>query len=89
MRPNRVTHWGTSPKFLAALMRSLKGSPPALDSLQSVLVAGSALPLEVCDWFYSTFPKQVALVNGSGGTDVLGSGQFSADPWTISLSTSN
>jgi acetoacetyl-CoA synthetase len=68
-----VTHWGTSPKFLATLKHDLDGFlPPKLDALQVTLVAGSPLSLGLCDWFYSTFPKHVALNNGSGGTDVLG-----------------
>ncbi|EXL90723.1 hypothetical protein NOF04DRAFT_19477 [Fusarium oxysporum II5] len=67
-----VTHWGTSPKFLGTLMRDLNGPLPSLAALQTVLVSGSALSEELCDWFYTVFPKEVGLHNGSGGTDMLG-----------------
>ncbi|UPL02939.1 hypothetical protein LCI18_013873 [Fusarium solani-melongenae] len=67
-----VTHWGTSPKFLATLMRDLGGPLPSLAALQTVLISGSALSKELCDWFYTVFPKEVGLHNGSGGTDMLG-----------------
>ncbi|KAI1020946.1 hypothetical protein LB503_010053 [Fusarium chuoi] len=67
-----ITHWGTSPKFLGTLMRDLHGLPPKVSSLQAVLVSGSALSAEICDWFYTVFPRSVGLFNGSGGTDMLG-----------------
>ncbi|OAL52140.1 acetoacetate-CoA ligase [Pyrenochaeta sp. DS3sAY3a] len=67
-----VTHWGTSPKFLLAMMKNLKGPPPKLDSLQVVVTAGAMLPIEVCNWLQSTVPPRVMLNNGSGGTDMLG-----------------
>ncbi|KAH7002441.1 hypothetical protein EDB80DRAFT_720583 [Ilyonectria destructans] len=67
-----VTHWGTSPKFLNAIMHDLKGALPPLTSLQATLTSGSALSTETFEWFYNTFPKRVALQNGSGGTDMLG-----------------
>lgn len=47
-------------------------SPGIFEALQVVLVAGSPMSLELCDWFHSVFPKQVAINNGSGGTDMLG-----------------
>ncbi|CVK95413.1 related to acetoacetyl-CoA synthetase [Fusarium mangiferae] len=67
-----ITHWGTSPKFLGTLMRDLHGLTPQVSSLQVVLVSGSALSAEICDWFYTVFPRSVGLFNGSGGTDMLG-----------------
>ncbi|KAF5648785.1 acetoacetate ligase [Fusarium sp. NRRL 25303] len=67
-----ITHWGTSPKFLGTLMRDLHDLPPQVSSLQVVLVSGSALSAEICDWFYTVFPRSVGLFNGSGGTDMLG-----------------
>jgi acetoacetyl-CoA synthetase len=72
-----VTHWGTSPKFLGTLMRDLNGPLPSLAALQTVLVSGSALSEELCDWFYTVFPKEVGLHNGSGGTDMLGGSKWS------------
>ncbi|KAH7136221.1 hypothetical protein EDB81DRAFT_870441 [Dactylonectria macrodidyma] len=67
-----VTHWGTSPKLLGTLMRDLNRAPPPLANLQAVLVTGSALSMEISEWFFTTFPRQVGLYNGSGGTDMLG-----------------
>ncbi|KAF5555121.1 acetoacetate ligase [Fusarium mexicanum] len=67
-----ITHWGTSPKFLGTLMRNLRHPPSQVLSLQAVLVSGSALSAEICDWFYTVFPQEVGLFNGSGGTDMLG-----------------
>lgn len=72
-----ITHWGTSPKFLGTLMRDLHGLPPKVSSLQAVLVSGSALSAEICDWFYTVFPRSVGLFNGSGGTDMLGCSKYS------------
>lgn len=72
-----VTHWGTSPKFLGMLMRDLSGPLPSLAALQTVLISGSALSQELCDWFYTVFPKEVGLHNGSGGTDMLGGSKWS------------
>ncbi|KAH7183846.1 hypothetical protein BKA60DRAFT_475087 [Fusarium oxysporum] len=65
-----VTHWGTSPKFLAALRHSLCEALPPMPSLQVVVVSGAPLPMETSDWFYAMFPKQVALQSSSGGTDL-------------------
>lgn len=72
----RVTHWGTSPKFLNAIMHDLKGALPPLTSLQATLTSGSALSTETFEWFYNIFPKRVALQNGSGGTDMLGGSEY-------------
>jgi hypothetical protein len=69
---NRITHWGTSPKFLAALRQSGVQKNPKLDSLQVVSSAGSPLSTELYHWFYNSFPKHIALNSGSGGTDLVG-----------------
>lgn len=53
-------------------MHDLKGPLPPLTSLQATLTSGAALSTETFEWFYNTFPKRVALQNGSGGTDMLG-----------------
>ncbi|KAK7580803.1 hypothetical protein V3481_012935 [Fusarium oxysporum f. sp. vasinfectum] len=65
-----VTHWGTSPKFLATLRHSLCEALPPMPSLQVVAVSGAPLPTETSDWFYAMFPEQVALQSSSGGTDL-------------------
>ncbi|CAH0057996.1 unnamed protein product, partial [Clonostachys solani] len=70
-----VTHWGTSPKFLAGLRIDPESSPIArrLESLQNVLVSGSPLSTSLAAWFYAdNFPQHVGLHNGSGGTDLVG-----------------
>ncbi|KAH6952417.1 hypothetical protein BKA56DRAFT_638399 [Ilyonectria sp. MPI-CAGE-AT-0026] len=65
-----VTHWGTSPKFLTAFRHSLPGVLSPLQSLQVAVVPGAPLPTEKSDWFYTVFPKKVALQSSSGGTDL-------------------
>ncbi|CAG9953032.1 unnamed protein product, partial [Clonostachys rosea f. rosea IK726] len=70
-----VTHWGTSPKFLAGLRNDPENSPIArrLESLQNVLVSGSPLSTSLAAWFYAdNFPRHVGLHNCSGGTDLVG-----------------
>ncbi|KAF5541290.1 acetoacetate ligase [Fusarium mexicanum] len=67
-----VTHWGTSPKLLAALKQSGYKQFSPLDSLQIVVSAGSPLSPEIFRWFYDTFPNSTALFSGSGGTDLVG-----------------
>lgn len=68
----KVTSWGTSPKYLAALRQHgiPKGFLPS--SLRHVHSAGAPLSGELFDWFYSHFPQDVSLINGSGGTDLVG-----------------
>jgi acetoacetyl-CoA synthetase len=67
-----ITHWGTSPKYLAALKQRFSGSISKLDSLLFTSVSGSPLSAEICDWFYTKFPARVGLFSGSGGTDLIG-----------------
>ncbi|KAF9890433.1 hypothetical protein FE257_005838 [Aspergillus nanangensis] len=60
------------PKYLGALKQH--GVPRELDlsSLQVVSSSGSPLSREMYHWFYDTFPGNVALFSGSGGTDLVG-----------------
>ncbi|KAI8936119.1 hypothetical protein NX059_007618 [Plenodomus lindquistii] len=67
-----VTHWGTSPKYLAALRQSGEFKAGPLTSLQLVLCAGSPLSAELYDYLYTWAPKTTALMSGSGGTDLVG-----------------
>ncbi|KAJ4152092.1 hypothetical protein NW765_017601 [Fusarium oxysporum] len=74
-----VTHWGTSPKLLAALKQSAWNKSLSLDDLQIVVSSGSPLSPELFRWFYDNFPRRVGLFSGSGGTDLVGgilSGNF-------------
>ncbi|KAJ5812016.1 hypothetical protein N7474_008317 [Penicillium riverlandense] len=68
----KVTNWGTSPKFLATLKASGISVSFPLDSLKSVNATGSNLSSELAGWFYQTFPSRIALFSGSGGTDLVG-----------------
>ncbi|KAJ5609582.1 hypothetical protein N7528_010149 [Penicillium herquei] len=67
----QVTHWGTSPKYLAGLKADGLGPSRQLDALQSLNVAGSFLSAEITDWFYTWAPPGVGIFSGSGGTDLV------------------
>ncbi|HVL98549.1 MAG TPA: acetoacetate--CoA ligase [Egibacteraceae bacterium] len=69
-----VTHFGTSPKFVAANERA--GARPAdladLSRLRMVLSTGSPLTPEQFDWVYANVRDDVPLASVSGGTDLIG-----------------
>ncbi len=69
-----ITHFGTSPKFLAACEKA--GLRPAdvvdLGSVRTVLSTGSPLNPEQFDWVYGNVKRDVHLASISGGTDILG-----------------
>ncbi|KIW19384.1 acetoacetate-CoA ligase [Exophiala spinifera] len=92
IRGERVTHWGTSPKFLTALKQH--GLPPdmRIDSLQHVYSTGSPLSTELHEWFAANFPRNVGLFSGSGGTDLVGgivSGSVISNIYTGEISGPN
>ena len=69
----KVTHLGTSPKYLAELQ--LRGLAPHaladLAHLRLVTSTGMALSPALYDWFYNEgFPAHVQLSNITGGTDL-------------------
>lgn len=71
----KVTQFGTSPRFLAELQQ--KGIKPRkhldLSALQMVPCTGSVLSDTLFEWFYDEgFPQHVQLMNMSGGTDIAG-----------------
>lgn len=74
--PYSVTHWGTSPKFLAALKQASMGTRADLPDLEITISAGSPLSEDISTWFARAFPPQVGLLSGSGGTDLVASSQF-------------
>lgn len=74
--PTRVTHWGTSPKFLTTLKQHGLPAEMNLESLQHVGTAGSPLSIELHEWFAANFPKSVGLFSGSGGTDLVGGSEL-------------
>jgi acetoacetyl-CoA synthetase len=69
----RLTHLGTSPRFLAAAEK--EGLDPArthdLSSLRAVLSTGSPLAPASFDWVYAHLKRDVCLSSISGGTDIV------------------
>jgi len=69
----RVAHFGTSPKYLAALDKS--GYRPnavvSLPALRSVLSTGSPLAPEQYDFVADVIGRDVQLASISGGTDIV------------------
>jgi len=69
----RISVFGTSPKFLATLESS--GLKPAhshdLSSLKTLLCTGSALSPQSYDFVYRDVKRDVCLASMSGGTDVV------------------
>jgi acetoacetyl-CoA synthetase len=70
----KVTHFGTSPKFLSACNNAglIPREVSDLNSLKSVLSTGSPLVSEQYDWVYDNIKSNVLLSSISGGTDILG-----------------
>lgn len=69
-----VTHFGTSPKYLASLEKA--GFHPAhevaLPALRMLLSTGSPLPASSFHFVYESIKSDVHLASISGGTDLLG-----------------
>jgi acetoacetyl-CoA synthetase len=69
-----ITHFGTSPKFLAACSNS--GIEPKkeadLSSVKSLLSTGAPLVSEQFDWVYENIGSDIHLASISGGTDIIG-----------------
>jgi acetoacetyl-CoA synthetase len=70
----RITHFGTSAKFIDAL--SKRGLRPRdthdLASLRMILSTGSPLAPEGFDYVYEAVKSDVCLASISGGTDIMG-----------------
>jgi acetoacetyl-CoA synthetase len=70
----RVTHFGTSAKYLDAAAK--QGLAPmqthSLDALRAVLSTGSPLVPEGFDYVYRAIKRDVCLSSISGGTDIMG-----------------
>ncbi|KAF2804540.1 acetoacetyl-CoA synthetase-like protein [Mytilinidion resinicola] len=72
----RVTHFGTSPRYLLELQRKRLKPRELFDlsALEVVVSTGSVLSDAQFEWFYDEgFPESVQLSNLSGGTDICGS----------------
>jgi acetoacetyl-CoA synthetase len=75
LEQQKVTHFGTSPRFLHELQKRNIVPKKTLDlsSLTSVCTTGMVLSDSQFEWFYDTgFPSTVHLRNISGGTDLAG-----------------
>ncbi|MBI2082563.1 MAG: acetoacetate--CoA ligase [Deltaproteobacteria bacterium] len=75
----KVTHFGTSPKFLAACEKggispgqSRGGVTPPLQNLRTILSTGSPLSVENFKWVYRNIKSDLHLASISGGTDIIG-----------------
>jgi acetoacetyl-CoA synthetase len=69
----RITHFGTSPKYLAALDKDggAPGSAFNLDELRTVLSTGSPLAPQQFDFVHERIKRDVQVASISGGTDIL------------------
>ena len=69
-----VTHFGTSPRFLAACAKAGLRPRDAVDlrALRAVLSTGSPLNPDQFDWVYDAVADDVHLASISGGTDIIG-----------------
>ena len=70
----KITHFGTSPKFLSACSNIdlIPKDISDLSSLKSVLSTGSPLVSEQYDWVYDNVNSDIQLSSISGGTDIIG-----------------
>lgn len=68
----RITHFGTSPKFLKALEESGYNQKYDLDNLRTLLSTGSPLLPEQYDFIYQKLKNDLQVASISGGTDIIG-----------------
>jgi acetoacetyl-CoA synthetase len=70
----RVTHFGTSPRFLSMCERArlVPSEIADLEQLRTVLSTGSPLSPEQFDWVYENVRPDLQLASISGGTDIIG-----------------
>ncbi len=70
----RVTHFGTSPKYLATL--AAEGYAPErlhdLAALRSLLSAGAPVSPSQFDWVYAHVKQDMIFASISGGTEIIG-----------------
>ena len=69
-----TTHFGTSPKFLAACSKSelVPREIADLSNLKSLLSTGAPLIPEQFDWVYDNVNSDIQVASISGGTDIIG-----------------
>jgi acetoacetyl-CoA synthetase len=70
----KVTHFGTSPKYLATLEAEdyLPGQRHDLSSLRSLMVCGAPCLPHQFDWAYGAVKRDMMFASISGGTEILG-----------------
>ena len=69
-----ITHFGTSPKFLAACSKSelVPENVADLSNFRSLLSTGSPLVPEQFDWVHENVHSDIQVASISGGTDIIG-----------------
>jgi acetoacetyl-CoA synthetase len=69
-----ITHFGTSPKFLATCSKSelVPQNVADLSNFRSLLSTGAPLVPEQFDWVYENVNPDIQLASISGGTDIIG-----------------
>jgi acetoacetyl-CoA synthetase len=70
----RITHFGTSPKFLSILADEnyRPGERHDLSALRSVLSAGAPVAPYQFDWVYDAIKRDMIFASISGGTEIIG-----------------
>jgi len=70
----KVTHFGTSPKYLATLAAEdyAPGRLHDLSSLRSLLSAGAPVSPGQFDWVYDNVKRDMIFASISGGTEIIG-----------------
>lgn len=70
----KITHFGTSPKFLTACEKGEISPKKRFDlpSLRALLSTGSPLSVENFQWVYQNVRSDLHLASISGGTDIIG-----------------
>ncbi|MGE3873894.1 MAG: acetoacetate--CoA ligase [Parvibaculaceae bacterium] len=69
-----ITHFGTSPKYLATLADEnyAPGRRHDLIRLRSVLAAGAPVSPQQFDWVYENIKRDMVFASISGGTEIIG-----------------
>lgn len=70
-----ITHFGTSPKFLATLAAEdyVPSTQHDLSALRALLVCGAPCLAHQFDWVYKSIKSDMLFASTSGGTEILGS----------------
>ena len=79
----RVSHFGTSPRFLAAMQDAglAPGESCSLPALRTLLSTGSPLPPQAYDYVHEAIGADLQLASISGGTDIISCFAL-GNPWS-------